>query len=208
MQSRVRILLALAVLCASAFAGAQTPPAAPPRYSSAQLQQIVDRNFGDTYKVAARFTPQYITGDFDGDGAEDIAIVVTNPDPPKGAELAALPYAVIDPYDEYFGYGNPRITTGFISADPTAARFLAIIFGVASSSDPQKPAVAAAWQAAQPKARFLMINLPFDRLATSTVLGKKGVHLTAISADESDIMSALVVWNGKKFRWIPNGIDQ
>jgi hypothetical protein len=59
------------------------------------------------------------------------------------ADQAELDYKVLDPYDEFFGVGDPKITTQFASADP-ARRGLVICIIHGSGSE--------TWRAAQPKA--------------------------------------------------------
>jgi len=72
------------------------------------------------------------------------------------ADQAELNFTVIDPYNSFYGYGNTRITTQFASEDPaTRGLVLLVIHGAGSK----------AWRAATPKAKFVIINLPFKEIA-------------------------------------------
>jgi hypothetical protein len=126
-----------------------------------------------------------LTGDLDGDGTEDAVIVVSAKNPLAGQ--LDYKYKVIDPYDAYYGWGNPKETQQFASADPDRARTLVVVH---------------AWRTAEPKAKFVIINLPFDRLTLAQVVLKKKSRVV-INADEAGLMISSVYWDGKKYKYEP-----
>jgi hypothetical protein len=106
---------------------------------------------------------------------------------------------MVDPYHAYFGAGDIRIARMFTATDMKSEHELAIIHG--SGAD--------GWHASEPKAKYLVINLPFDTLSTVTIMPpkKNKKHLapmTGIRAEEDRIMASVLVWNGKKYRWVPD----
>jgi hypothetical protein len=136
------------------------------------------------------------TGDFDGDGIEDAVIVARNKNP--NIEAAAYNYKVFDPYNDHFGYGDPKVTIDFNSQDPYHSMQLLIIHGAGSDG----------WRSATPKAKFVIINVPFEQVALSRgviTIKKKKVTVAAIRVEESDTVSSVVFWDGKKYRYIPGG---
>jgi hypothetical protein len=63
-----------------------------------------------------------------------------------------------------------------------------------------------AWRSAQPKAKFVIINLPFQRIAAKRIqLRKKKV--AAIYAEETggDQMTSVIYFDGKKYKYQPMG---
>src|SRR5438094_684930 len=108
----------------------------------------------------AQFGPQFVlahafpilTGDFNGDGVEDIAVVVTSHD---ALQTDSSRFRVIDPASEYFGIGDPKITSQFASQYPGGSRYLLITHGVGKE----------AWRVKEPKERFVVINVSFDRIS-------------------------------------------
>jgi hypothetical protein len=167
------------------------------------LNDIVQRQFGPCFKVATERVqtevkylhpePQpewnpFFTADLDADGVEDAVIVARCKNPLAGQ--ADFNYKVLDPYYTAHGYGDPKITSQFSSADPTPTYLVLVIHG----SGPQ------AWRAATPKAKYVFINLPFVKLSpTHVVHGKHKVE--GIALEESEDMSSVVFWDGKKYRW-------
>lgn len=181
--------LLLGLFCATTLAGhAQNTPAAVPVDNA-----FVQKEFSITCTVLPGAPP--IVADFDGDGTEDIAIPAkcTNP----MMDQAENSFKVVDPYNDFFGYGDPKITNGFASEDPEfRGRSLLIIHG----AGPQ------AWRAEKPKAKFVIINLPFKHLrARKMFVHKKAV--TAIYAEEAsaDDMTSTVFWDGRKYKYEPLG---
>ena len=166
------IVLALAV---SAFA--QQPPDA---------QQIVTREFGKSFTLAPGFSPMF--ADIDNDGTEDLVAVVTSKTPL--VDENDLHYVPIDPYDAYWGYGNPHDTIRFSGAEVGPALFIAIAHN---------------WRA--PREKFLVINLPFKKLTLSRVQLKKKAILSIHAAEETGLESDLF-WTGKKYKWEPGYINQ
>jgi hypothetical protein len=167
--------------------------------STEALQTLVNQQFDAQYKVDASFATPYLVGDFDGDGVQDIAIVVKTDRLPATVQIAGLSYEMIDPYHAYFGAGDIRIARMFTASDMKSERELAIVHGVGAD----------AWHASQPKAKYMVINLPFDTLTTVTIMPpkKNKKHLgpiTGIRAEEDRIMASMLVWNGKKYRWVPD----
>lgn len=171
----------------------------------ADLAEIVKKQFGPCFELATERSaikvnylhPQketspwvtFLTADLDGDGVED-AIIVARCKTPLAGE-GSYNYKVIDPYYTNYGYGNPRITAQFNSADPYRQNLVLVIHGAGKE----------AWRSATPKAKFVIINLPFDSLSlTRVTLRKRQVPAVSLVEDEQQLSSA-VFWDGKKYRW-------
>jgi hypothetical protein len=186
-----KILLLAA--CAAVAQSPQIKPAAPAASATnadaTQLAAIVKQQFGETFTIPAKFSLPFITADFDSDGVEDVAIVADSKDPLP--DSFAFKYEVADPYHAYFGFGNPKITSTF-STDPGHTHHLLVIFGSGKES----------WHAATPKAKFVLINVPFDTFEVGRMLiNKKKPPIFVIKALESQIMDSAVWWEAKKKRW-------
>jgi hypothetical protein len=154
---------------------------------------LVQKQFGSTCKLVAG--PQPLTADLDGDGIEDLVVVAHCKNPLL--DTAEDNFQVIDPYNTFYGYGDTKITSQFASEDPlTRGLVLLVIHGAGPE----------AWRAATPKAKFLIINLPFKQVIIRKLTVKKKVVL-GIYAEESgaDNMTSVVFWDGKKYRYMPLG---
>jgi hypothetical protein len=186
--------LLLLSACVAAAQSPQSSQSAVPAASAAtaeltQIAAIVKQQFGDTFTISAKFSPPFIAADFDGDGVEDVAIVADSKDPLP--DSFAFKYEVADPYHAYFGFGNPKVTSTF-SADPGHTHHFLVIFGSGKES----------WHAATPKAKFVLINVPFDTFEVGRMLiSKKKPPIFVIKALESQIMDSSVWWEAKKKRW-------
>jgi hypothetical protein len=135
------------------------------------------------------WTPAFV-GDVDGDGSEDIVIVARCKDALGGA--SQFDYKVVDPLNAYYGWGNPKITTQFSAQDPDKNLVLLVIHGAGKEG----------WRAEHPKAKFAIINLHFANVALSgATLKKKAV--AAVRLDESDGISSLLFFDGKKWKYAP-----
>ena len=154
---------------------------------------FLQKQFGTEYTLDSTYQP--VAVDLDGDGVEDIVIAARVKNPL--ADEADFNFKVLDPYDEFFGVGDPKITTQFGSTDPARRGLvLCIIHGAGSE----------AWRAAQPKAKFVIINLPFQRIAAKRIqMHKKKV--AAIYAEETggDQMTSMIYFDGKKYKYQPMG---
>ena len=158
---------------------AQAAPPAPAEIAE-RVRLTVEREFGPRFKLVAKFQPMF--GDFDGDGKEDLAVVVTGS---PADDQASHNYKLIDPYDSYFGYGNVRIT---------------MTFPLHVEGQPLYVAIAHDWRAAHPKAKFVIVNLPFERIEVGGAQWKKKAVSTLFTTDSTG-MQAQVIWDGKKYRW-------
>ena len=160
---------------------------------SAVDDDFIQKQFGSTCKLMPG--PPQLKADLDGDGIEDLVIAghCTNP----LADQAEDNFTVIDPYNAFYGYGNTKITTQFASEDP-ATRGLVLL--VIHGAGPE------AWRAAAPKAKFVIINLPFKQIAVKKLSVKKKTVM-AIYAEETggDRMTSATFWDGKKYRYQPIG---
>lgn len=169
----------------------QAPAASAP---AAVDEAFVQKQFGPEFTPLTSFKP--LTGDLDGDGVQDIVI----PARAKSALIgeAEYNYKTIDPYTSFFGLGDPKITSEFASEDPKYRGFvLLVIHG--SGQD--------AWHSDTPKAKFVIINLPFKQLALKHVQVKKKKVVTAIYAEETgaDQMTSATYFDGKQYRYRPMG---
>lgn len=176
---------------AACLISAQTQPAsgpAPP--STVDLAALIKQQFGATFALQPKFPTPLITADFDGDGVEDAVIVATSQEP--FPDSYSFKYTVIDPYNSYFGLGNPALSAAYSTVDPSRNHDLLVILG----SGPE------AWRSAAPKAKFVMINVPFDDIAVGRMLIRKDhPPIFVIRARESQLMDSCVYWDLKKKRW-------
>lgn len=188
------LLPALALLVAS-FAAAQKkplpPPPAPPKSPSpAVTDEFIQKQFGDSCSVLGG--PQQFVADLDGDGVDDLVLAARCKNPM--ADRDEYNFVVTDPYDTFFGYGDVKITSTFASDEPERKGVsLLIIHGDGPD----------AWRSDKPKAKFLMINLPFKNLAVKKLTLKKrialGVYMEEVG--EGDSTSSVIFWDGKKYRY-------
>src|SRR5271170_4821523 len=153
---------------------------------------FVQKQFGSNCKPIGM---PAIKADLDGDGIEDIVIPArcTNPMMDQAEEN----YVVVDPYNVFFGYGNPQVTTQFASDDPERRGFsLLVIHGAGPDG----------WHSATPKAKFMIVNLPFKDIYVKKMIVRKKPRL-AIYIEETGAgaMTSALVWDGKKYRYQPMG---
>ncbi|MCI0354519.1 MAG: hypothetical protein L0099_05695 [Acidobacteria bacterium] len=186
---RPALVTVLLVALLAASTAQQAPP--PARVLPPQLIELVKKQFGPAYSVVDDFAPVLLTADLNGDGVEDAVIVGRCKNPLVDAKQFG--YRVLDPHHAFFGFGDPKVTYEFNLRDPLRNRFLLVIHGAGEEG----------WRAATPKEKFVLINVPFDRLTLGRILVKKKI-LLAISAEETSILTSAVYWDGKKYKWEPN----
>lgn len=148
--------------------------------STSNPQELVAREFGPEFSVPAKTA--LLTGDLDGDGHQDMVIVASSKDPLL--DEAQFRYKVLDPYDAYFGFGDPKIT-GQFNTEFGSPTVLLILHN---------------WAA--PKSKFVLINVPFDQLALGRALLKKKVAPT-IRLEERTGETSFLYWTGKIYKWTP-----
>jgi hypothetical protein len=169
------------------------PAAVRPPAEPAVDNAFVQKQFGSTCSLIGI---EPLKADLDSDGIEDIVIPAkcTNP----MMDQAEDSFVVVDPYNSFFGYGDPRVTTQFASEDPDRRGYtLLVIHG----------AGAEAWHAAVPKAKFLIVNLPFKLVVVKKMTVKKNKPIMGIFTEETggDQMTSVIFWDGKKYRYQPLG---
>jgi hypothetical protein len=186
MSSPRFVLLIAGVLYLALNAFAQQPTELPVN------NDFVQKEFGSNCSLVGMPPLQ---ADFNGDGIEDIVIPARCTSPMM--DEAEQNYLVVDPYNAFFGYGNPKITTQFSTEEPERRGFsLLIIHGVGAD----------AWHSTTPKAKFMIVNLPYKNIYVKKLGVKKKTHL-AIFVDEvgGDAMTSAIFWDGKKYRYQPMG---
>ncbi len=173
------------LLLAPVLALTQTSPSAKTTTITPQQREFVSLQFGPDFVLIDNFP--VLTADLDGDGTQDAVFVATRKGNPL-VDQETFHYKVIDPYDEYFGWGDPRVTSTFNKDDPEKAKYVLIAHD---------------WQAATPKAKLVVLNLPFEKLAIHRIPGKKNKVYTAITAEDLSGETSAIYWDikKKKYKW-------
>jgi hypothetical protein len=168
----IPVLLLAAALCA------QTAPASKP-----DAQKLASE-FGTAFTVDSKYP--VLTGDWDRDGAEDAVVVATAENPLL--DQAEFHYKVVDPYNAFFGFGDPRVTAQF-SAQELHPRVLLVVHN---------------WRA--PERKFVLINITFEKLSSARML-LKNKPVPVIRAEEITGGKQNLYWGGKTWKWREESIE-
>jgi hypothetical protein len=162
-------------------AGPVAAPAAESDAGPADPIAYLLAQFGPTLSYVKKFPP--IVTDFDLDGTQDIALVVTGKNPLLDEQQ--YHYKTIDPYNAFFGWSDTRDTIQFVTSE-AEPKFLAIVHD---------------WKADTPKAKFVVINLSFERLYPARYLTKKRKTLPCIELEDRTGLTSDIFWGGKQWKW-------
>jgi hypothetical protein len=116
------------------------------------------------------------------------------------ADQAEYGFRVADPYDSFLGFGDVKVTSTFASDEPDRKGVcLLVVQGVGAE----------AWRSDKPKAKFVLINLPFKTLTVKRLALKKRVVLGIYMEEqgEGEATSSVVFWDGKKYHYQILGAD-
>jgi len=195
MSSRKLFLLpAVALLLTIAAADQKKQPPPPPAHakspSPAVTDELIHKQFGDNCSLLAG-PPQFVA-DLDDDGIDDLVVAARCKNPM--ADKDEYSFAVADPYDAFLGYSDIKVTSTFAS-DAPERRGISLLIIHGGEKD--------AWRAETPKAKFLLINLPFKSLTVKRLALKKktilGIYME--ETGEGEDTSSVVFWDGKKYRY-------
>jgi hypothetical protein len=148
--------------------------------------------FGASFTLDPKIPPMF--GDLDGDGFEDLVLVGTSSTPLMSQQQ--FQFKVEDPYDQYFGTGDAKITSTFTLHFDGSERCILIVLG---------------WRLPPAKStsklvsKFVLINTPFDSLSIVNLRLKKK-NLQAIESVDRTSLHSLVFWDGKRWRWSAQGM--
>jgi hypothetical protein len=185
------------VLLLLAFGFAMLNPALGQAQSTSPKidNEFVQQQFGKEFTLLPEIAPVF--GDLDGDGVEDVVIAARckNPMLDQGEHN----YTVMDPYNDFFGYGDPRMTTTFSEGDPTN-RGLVVLVVDGTGKD--------TWHSAAPKAKYVIVNLPYKTIAVKKMkLRKRTIEALYIEEAGEFGNSSALFFDGRKFRYVPMGGD-
>jgi hypothetical protein len=156
--------------------------------------EYIHQQFGDSCSLDPQFKP--FTADLNGDGVQDVVMVARCSNPM--IDQAEKDFKVIDPMNTFYGYGNPKVTSGFGQPDPRLKGIsLLIVHGSGGE----------AWHSSAPQAKFVVINIAVKRVAVKKMRAKRKKSLMAIFVEEAsgDQMTSAIFWDGKKYRYEPMG---
>jgi hypothetical protein len=154
---------------------------------------FVQKEFGSSCTINKALPPSF--ADLNGDGVEDIVIAARCKDPMM--DQGQNGYTVIDPYFAFYGYGNPTVTTQYTTELPED-RSLVLLIIHGSGQD--------AWHSTAEKQKFLIVNLPYKRIAVKKIKFKKKIVMAIFALETgTDEMTSAIVWDGKKYRYMPVG---
>ena len=193
----LRVLAALLFIAAgTASLGAQSkkqpppPPAHAKSPSPAVTDDFVHQQFGENCSLLSG-PPQFVA-DLDGDGVEDLLVAARCKNPI--ADQDEYSFRVADPYNSFLGFGEVKVTSTFASDEPDR-RGLSLLILHGADKD--------GWRTETPKAKFVLINLPFKTLSVKKLAMKKKTILGIYMEErgEGGNTSSVLFWDGKKYRY-------
>jgi hypothetical protein len=193
-SSKFLLLPALALLLTVSAAAQKKQPPPPPAHakspSPAVTDELIHKQFGDNCSLLPG-PPQFVA-DMDDDGIEDLVVAARCKNPM--ADKDEYSFVVADPYNTFLGYSDVKVTSTFSSDEPER-RGLSLLIIHGAEKD--------AWRAETPKAKFLLINLPFKSLTVKRLAMKKKTILGVYMEEkgEGEETSSVVFWDGKKYRY-------
>src|SRR5579864_4062507 len=193
-SSRFLLLPLFAVLIVAALAQSKKQPPPPPAHakapSPAVTNDFIHKQFGDNCSLVSG-PPQFVA-DLDDDGIEDLVVAARCKNPM--ADKDEYSFVVSDPYDSFLGYSDVKVTSTFASDEPDRRGISLLIIQGAGKDG---------WRAEKPKAKFLLINLPFKTLTVKRLALKKKTILGIYMEEkgEGEDTSSVVFWDGKKYRY-------
>ena len=188
---KVSLLLAF-----SAFSVAMLIPAFGQAPAAARKvdNEFVQQQFGNQFTLLPEVGAVF--GDLDGDGVEDVAIAARCKNPML--DQAEHNYTVMDPYYDFFGYGDPKVTTTFTEPDPVLRGLVVLIIHGAAGPE--------GWRSATPKAKYVIVHLPYRTISVRKMnLRKKTIEAIYVEEAGNTGDSSAVFFDGKKFRYVPMG---
>lgn len=193
-SSRLLLLTAFALLLTIGASAEKKQPPPPPAHakspSPAVTDEFIHKQFGDNCSLLPG-PPQFVA-DLDDDGIDDLVVAARCKNPM--ADKDEYSFIVADPYDTFLGYTDIKVTSSFGSDEPARKGLsLLIIHGAEKNT----------WRAETPKAKFLLINLPFKTLTVKRLATKKktilGIYMEETGEGEST--SSVLFWDGKKYKY-------
>jgi hypothetical protein len=166
------------------------PPPAAKSPSPAVTNELIHKQFGDNCSLLPG-PPQFVA-DLDDDGVDDLVVVARCKNPM--ADKDEHSFSVSDPYDASVGFGDVKVTSTFASDAPERRGVSLLIIHGAEKG---------AWQAEKPKAKFLLINVPFKTLTVKRFAFRKKTILGIYVEEqgEGEDASSVIFWDGKKYRY-------
>jgi hypothetical protein len=162
------------------------PPAAAAKPSSPVVvdDKFVHEHFGNEFTLMPEFPA--MLADFNGDGIEDIVLAARAKSPMLDA--GGFNYRVIDPYHSFYGFGDPRITASFTTEEPSRKSIVLLVIHGAGSD---------AWRGAEPKGKFVLINIPVKSVSLRRIkMGKKVVAAIGVEEYGGDQTTSAIFWDG------------
>jgi hypothetical protein len=169
-----------------------SPP--PPAHAKAPSPPVTDefihKQFGDSCSLLAG--PSQFVADLDGDGIDDLVVAAKCKNPM--ADRAEYNFVVADPYDSYLGFGDVKVTSTFATDVPERRGVCLLVIHGAGAD---------AWRAETPKAKFVLINLPFKTVTVKRLTIRKRITLGIYMEEqgEGDNMASDIFWDGKKYKY-------
>src|SRR5262252_3073167 len=192
-----KLLIPVLLLVTVAAAQKKEPPPPPARAkhpSPAVTDDLIHKQFGDNCSLLQG--PEQFVADLDGDGIDDLVVAAKCKNPM--ADRDEYEFLVADPYDTFLGFGDVKVTSTFASDEPQR-RGLSLLIIHGDEKD--------AWNTEKPKAKFLLINMPFKTLTVKRLTLKKRTMLGIYMEEtgEGENTSSVLYWDGKKYKYTQLG---